>query len=156
MPFGPCNPPLSLFLCSSLLFIYVSSGSVNVYIDDQTGDSATGVLPTYAPLSAWNQGAGCLSCAADPNTSQAHGGTWHDATYNPGKDFQPFGFTLQFNGKFLLLISSHLMVNHQYNCTVGTAISIFNIVQYNVFSSLNFSVDGNDAGSFVWNNSEGN
>lgn len=112
MPFGPCYLPLRSLLCSSLVFLYVSSTMVNVYIDDQTGDSATGILPTYVPPNSWNQGAGCDFCATKPDPSQALGGTWHDASYSPGGNSQPFDSTLQFNGMFIFLISSRLIMNH--------------------------------------------
>ena len=48
----------------------------------------------------WNIGQTCGdSCSAKPDPSLAHGGTWHDATYDPSKvkqatpDNATFGFT---------------------------------------------------------------
>lgn len=78
-----------------------SATPTNVTIDDQTGDAISGVLPTYSPSIAWNQGAGCDFCAAKPSVSDALDGTWHDATYNSGVYPEQFGVTLQFNGGLL-------------------------------------------------------
>lgn len=92
------------YLLTSCLVLLVSSTGNNVTIDDLTGDEATGLKPIYVPSDSWNEGAGCVFCAAKPDPSQAQGNTWHDASYDPGRDAPPFDFTLQFNGAVLLLI----------------------------------------------------
>lgn len=127
--------------------------SVNVTIDDQTGDAITGLLPTYNPSIAWNQGAGCDFCSAKPNTSDAFNGTWHDATYSPGVYPEQFDVTLQFNGTspsmWIHSLVSRLL---EGSCFVGTAIWMFNILDQRTLTALNFTLDGEDAGSFVWDN----
>ncbi|KAF8922058.1 hypothetical protein CPB85DRAFT_18766 [Mucidula mucida] len=55
---------------------------VNRTIDDTNGDSETGVVPVYQPMSAWD-GTHCARCAIQPSPSSAFDGTWMAATYNP-------------------------------------------------------------------------
>ncbi|KAI0828997.1 hypothetical protein BC628DRAFT_1187410 [Trametes gibbosa] len=62
---------------------------MNRTIDDETGDSVTGVKPVYAPDNLnWIQGLTCVHCTLLPykviDVSQTFGGTWHDCTYHPG------------------------------------------------------------------------
>ena len=61
-----------------LLPLTVFAGSTNRTIDDQWGDSVTGVLPAYS--TNWNFGPDCNNCAVAPSVSKAFGGTWHDTT----------------------------------------------------------------------------
>ncbi|EIW63879.1 uncharacterized protein TRAVEDRAFT_79572, partial [Trametes versicolor FP-101664 SS1] len=66
--------------------------SVNRTIDDEYGDSVTGVKPVYGPSSDptgnWIQGLTCVHCTMLPgkviDISQTFNGTWHDSTYHPG------------------------------------------------------------------------
>ncbi|EIM85387.1 uncharacterized protein STEHIDRAFT_158022 [Stereum hirsutum FP-91666 SS1] len=68
----------------------VLASLVNHTIDDETGDEVTGTLPQYTPASYWNQGSTCTTaCAAHPNASFAHGGTWHDTEHIPPDPNQP-------------------------------------------------------------------
>lgn len=53
-----------------------------IYIDDQYGDSATGEMPIYNPVTGWTQGATCTGCAFHPETELAFNGTWHDTTHH--------------------------------------------------------------------------
>lgn len=64
-------------------FVVANGNQVNVTIDDQTGDALSGLVPTYAPLGTWSQGATCTGCFAEPDPAQAYMGTWHDTTYYP-------------------------------------------------------------------------
>ncbi|KAJ7221603.1 hypothetical protein GGX14DRAFT_670431 [Mycena pura] len=101
--------------------------SVNRTIDDQFGDSVSGVLPVYTPLSVWNLGTSCPDCEVHPDPALAFNHTWHDSSQFPGG--APVSLTLQF---------------------VGTAISVFCIVPPlapNVISrySLNYNLDGGAA-----------
>ncbi|EIW63921.1 uncharacterized protein TRAVEDRAFT_78728, partial [Trametes versicolor FP-101664 SS1] len=65
---------------------------VNRTIDDEYGDSVTGVKPVYGPSSDptgnWIQGLTCVHCTMLPekviDISQTFNGTWHDSTYHPG------------------------------------------------------------------------
>ena len=55
---------------------------VNRTIDDKFGDSVTGQVPQYIPDGVWDQGDECAGCHAQPDRTQVHNGTWHDATYD--------------------------------------------------------------------------
>ena len=50
----------------------------NRTIDDEWGDSVTGIRPVYS--ANWNYGPGCTVCNVVPSQSMAFGGTWHDTT----------------------------------------------------------------------------
>ena len=72
----------------------------NVTVDDQGVDERTGLAPIYTGPNDVNDGSWLVANAsvmgvAQPDASQAHNGTWHDATYHPG-DASPrtveFGF----------------------------------------------------------------
>ncbi|KAH9914654.1 uncharacterized protein BXZ73DRAFT_54830, partial [Epithele typhae] len=77
-----------LFLSSLLHFSLVASSPQNRTIDDELGDSVTGLKPTYLPEGGWNQGASCSGCHFPKDkvfaSSQVFDGTWHDATYRVG------------------------------------------------------------------------
>ncbi|KAI0640159.1 hypothetical protein C8Q77DRAFT_1153048 [Trametes polyzona] len=92
MPIGPswmCVSALGLVLsliCSPPL---VTSKLVNRTIDDEKGDSVTGVQPVYAPANLnWIQGTTCVHCNFLPgkviDVNATFDGTWHDCTYHPG------------------------------------------------------------------------
>ena len=73
---------LALLLSTSTL---IHSSAVNHTIDDELGDSVTGVKPMYSPADQWHEHAQCPTCgvtmAAD--ASKAFQGTWHDTSYEP-------------------------------------------------------------------------
>lgn len=118
----PVNRSVRLAYAFGLLSLAVSTCSAtptNVTIDDQTGDAISGLLPNYSPSIAWNQGAGCDFCAAKPNASDAGGGTWHDASYNPGVYPEQFGVTLQFNGIFSRQAYTLLPYESLLDCGIG-------------------------------------
>ena len=61
--------------------------SINRTIDDELGDSVTGIKPSYFPPDRWNQGAQCSGCHIGPfnvDVLQVFERTWHDTTYRPG------------------------------------------------------------------------
>ncbi|KAI5116464.1 hypothetical protein M0805_006724 [Coniferiporia weirii] len=104
---------------------------VNRTIDDQLGDSVTGVLPTYGGNN-WKQGATCTGCFAQPDPSRAFQGTWHDATWTPGDPSEDI-MTVNF---------------------AGSAVYVFIILANSVpftttLTSLSFTLDGELDGSFV-------
>ncbi|KAJ7042046.1 hypothetical protein C8F04DRAFT_114999 [Mycena alexandri] len=105
----------------------------NRTIDDESGDSVSGALPTYIPASFWRLGPTCPDCAVRPDQSLAFNRTWHDNSQFPGN--QPVSLSLDF---------------------VGTAIYVFCIVppiETNVISrySLTFSLDdGASQGTFLY------
>ena len=55
-------------------FEHVRALATNATIDDQYGDSLTGVLPSYYP-NAWNQGNQCAGCFAKPSPVRAFDGS---------------------------------------------------------------------------------
>ncbi|KAJ6546794.1 hypothetical protein B0H19DRAFT_242101 [Mycena capillaripes] len=69
----------------------------NRTIDDQFGDSVTGALPSYSPLSTWNQGANCGGCTLHPDPAPAFNHTWHDNSQPPG-DAQAVSVSFDFTG----------------------------------------------------------
>lgn len=75
----------------------------NITIDDTHGDEVTGLVPTYIDQvgNTWIAGSGCQGCqgAAQPDASQAHEGTWHDATHTEGVDPGPV-VNIAFNGAY--------------------------------------------------------
>ncbi|KAH9885395.1 hypothetical protein C8Q73DRAFT_622477, partial [Cubamyces lactineus] len=106
----------------------------NRTIDDELGDSVTGLQPIYSPQADWNQGATCTSCHIDTgliNPTRVFGGTWHDSTAYP--DDPPHTIATTFT---------------------GTAVYVFNIVVNAVpdtatLTNLTFFLDGEHAGEFV-------
>ncbi|KAI0658335.1 hypothetical protein C8Q70DRAFT_881279, partial [Cubamyces menziesii] len=106
----------------------------NRTIDDELGDSVTGLQPVYSPQADWNQGATCTTChigtgLIDP--TRVFGGTWHDSTTYP--DDTPHTIAATFT---------------------GTAVYVFNIVVNAVpdtatLTNLTFFLDGERAGEFV-------
>ncbi|TFK80539.1 hypothetical protein K466DRAFT_605245 [Polyporus arcularius HHB13444] len=115
---------------------------VNRTIDDEYGDSVTGVKPVYGPTGSdpdddWKQGLGCVSpCVFSPYTvidvSQVSNGTWHDSTYR-AEHGEPRTITAAFE---------------------GTAVYVYFIVpNHNVltptFVSLTFAIDGALHGQYV-------
>ncbi|KAI5117134.1 hypothetical protein M0805_008253 [Coniferiporia weirii] len=120
-----------------LLFVYLELSRgvlVNRTVDDQFGDSVTGVPPTYEgpSMDGWTQGSTCGTCKAQPDPYLAFQGTWHDSTWGPGD-------------------RSENMVNVFFN---GSAVYVFIILANNVpnvtsLTSLSFSLDGEVVGTFV-------
>ncbi|RPD82863.1 hypothetical protein L226DRAFT_607915 [Lentinus tigrinus ALCF2SS1-7] len=123
---------LPALLLITALASCASASSVNRTIDDQTGDSVTGVVPTYSPPAAWKQGATCDGCFIKLDPDHVLGGTWHDATHSPN-DAEPLLVTAQFT---------------------GTAVYVYNVIANTVpytttYTSLTFSLDGEQVGSYV-------
>ncbi|KAJ7144948.1 hypothetical protein C8R43DRAFT_891036, partial [Mycena crocata] len=101
---------------------------VNRTIDDQFGDSISGVRPTYSPASSWSPNSSCNGCLLHPDPALAFNHTWHDSSQFPGTS--PVSLTLEF---------------------VGTAVYVYCIVPpitANVVTSynLNFTLDGESRG----------
>ncbi|CDO74422.1 hypothetical protein BN946_scf184867.g20 [Trametes cinnabarina] len=110
----------------------VLASAVNRTIDDQNGDSVTGVVPSYSPAGDWSQGSTCSGCFIHLDTSQTFQGTWHDTTHTPG-DSDPRVITAQFT---------------------GTAVYVYNVLANTVpwtttFTSITFTLDGKNVGQFV-------
>jgi hypothetical protein len=145
---GPLTFSLFLFrflLFTSLgLFARAASGPTNRTIDDQTGDSVTGVLPVYSPATLWKNGAACTDCFVQPDKSKTS--SWHDSTIDPGGD--PRNITLTFTGMFVPHLSSY--TSHQG--IIGTAIYVYAIVPNRVPDAtttvnVTFALNNNQAPS---------
>jgi hypothetical protein len=90
----PFESFVALFLSSS-----VHAVTETRYVDDQYGDSVTGVLPVYG--SNWSYGPDCPGCYVERyvgvDTSKIFQGSWHDVTYHTTDSTQP-AITVSFTG----------------------------------------------------------
>ena len=128
---------LLLLLASAMFSTPVSSGLVNITVDDTFGDLTTGLFPEYSPNNGtWNAGSSsenCPSCYIGPSLldlAQIHNGTWHDTTYLPWET--PATITVRFD---------------------GSAVYVFNILPNTLPSTIttaniSFSIDGEDVYRF--------
>ncbi|TBU26827.1 hypothetical protein BD311DRAFT_416267 [Dichomitus squalens] len=93
-----CLPPHCPGCSRFLILLFTAAGALagtsTRTIDDQDGDSVTGLIPSYS--GAWNLGPQCTGCRVQPDPSQAFSGTWHDATAHAGEEIRTM--TAQFNG----------------------------------------------------------
>ncbi|KAI0756231.1 hypothetical protein C8Q80DRAFT_1115816 [Daedaleopsis nitida] len=126
-----CKHPLAALCAVAILFAVSGAlaGPINRTIDDQFGDSVTGVLPQY--LGAWNR-VPCSVCRAKPDPSKVYRGTWHDTTSHYTEN-NPSSVSLQFT---------------------GTAVYVYNIManivpKATTFTGLRFTLDGAAVGSFT-------
>ena len=127
LPRWPSSTLPFLFFLTTI----ASAASTNRTIDDQLGDSVTGVLPSYSPAGSWQQGATCSGCFIHLDPSQTFQGTWHDSTHTPG-DAEDRVITAQFTGTAVYV----------YNALANT-------VEFTTtFTSLTFAIDGEQVGSF--------
>lgn len=119
----------------------------NISIDDTHGDEVTGLVPTYIDQvgNTWIAGSGCQGChgAAQPDASQAHEGTWHDATHTEGVDPGPI-VNIAFNGAYSESCTM-VILGLIYLC-LGTAVYAYfilvNFVQgVTTNTSLNITLD---------------
>ncbi|KAJ4488762.1 hypothetical protein C8J55DRAFT_604034 [Lentinula edodes] len=70
-----------LFLLT-ILFIAESHAIFQFgYIDDEDGDSVTGLVPIYTPSNFWQQGDSCIVCFLAFDPAQMFHGTWHSITH---------------------------------------------------------------------------
>ncbi|KAJ3881116.1 hypothetical protein F5051DRAFT_398016 [Lentinula edodes] len=70
-----------LFLLT-ILFIAESHAIFQFgYIDDEDGDSVTGLVPIYTPSNFWQQGDSCIVCLLAFDPTQMFHGTWHSITH---------------------------------------------------------------------------
>ncbi|KAK0445641.1 uncharacterized protein EV420DRAFT_1277025 [Desarmillaria tabescens] len=86
------------------LIATVHAKLVNVTLDDRS----TGLV--YSPLNSWADGADCQPCSAKPDINNLVNGTWHDATYYPGKN-QPQNVSLSFSGELAIYVQCILAKN---------------------------------------------
>ncbi|KAI0809263.1 hypothetical protein BC629DRAFT_1106608 [Irpex lacteus] len=131
------------FLIFALVLLSSTSCSwavrVNITVDDsESGNGLPSII--YSPPGAWNIGNNCSACTAKPAASDAHGGTWHDATFPA-------------NGSQKDLTQATLVFN-------GSAIYVFCIIANSVASptgtsDMSFYIDGKVVGGF-WHAPSGN
>ena len=83
-PFDTGTHMTLLILDTLPRMIGVLSGGnlVNVTVDDSSPDPLTGNSISYSGNWSLGQFTHCSSCLAQPDTSKAHSGSWHNATYN--------------------------------------------------------------------------
>ncbi|KAF9821387.1 hypothetical protein IEO21_00633 [Rhodonia placenta] len=119
--------------CFFFLLAHVALATLtNRTIDDENGDSVTGLQPVYAPPSGvWNYGPTCPGCFVQPDVDDCFDHSWHDVTANPS-DPEPRNVTLTFN---------------------GTAIWVFGVIPNYVpyattYVNISFELDGHTVGSF--------
>ncbi|KZT18125.1 hypothetical protein NEOLEDRAFT_1080931 [Neolentinus lepideus HHB14362 ss-1] len=130
---GPNNlHTLLSFLLAILHYAWPVLGGTNRTIDDQWGDSVTGILPTYLPANdTWQQGANCSSCYSRPNASLAYDGSWHDVSYIPGGP-APMVARFTFDGTAIYVYC--ILDNHS---------------NYTTLTNLTFRLDNETVGSYV-------
>ncbi|KAJ6606198.1 hypothetical protein DFH09DRAFT_896246, partial [Mycena vulgaris] len=102
----------------------------NRTIDDQSGDSVSGLRPTYRPAPFWSLNSSCDGCLFHPDPSLAFNHTWHDSSQLPGHD--PVSVTLEFAGTAV------------YVFCIIPPITTNAVTSYN----LNFTLDGISRGTF--------
>ncbi|KAI0658428.1 hypothetical protein C8Q70DRAFT_1055007 [Cubamyces menziesii] len=113
-----------------------SAALVNRTIDDEFGDSTTGLVPAYGPDGGWIQGGKCNGRRFEPfpvelvNASEIQDGTWHGSTYNPGQPERTITATF-----------------------TGRAVYVFNLIANFIrptttFTNLTFYIDGALAGNY--------
>ncbi|KAI1786426.1 hypothetical protein LXA43DRAFT_55488 [Ganoderma leucocontextum] len=136
---APVGIAVAQLLYLSLSFTPVRSGLVNITVDDQLGDSTTGLIPEYAPNDgAWVAGSpteNCPTCRITPSIldlTQIHEQTWHDTTYLPSET--PVTITVHFTGSAVYVFN--ILPNTLPDSTLTSA-------------SISFSIDGEDAGTFT-------
>ena len=117
----------SSLLTHLVLIIPTIASLVNRTIDDEFGDSVTGVVPTYAPQ-GWLQGQNCTGCSFNSRNvdiSQVFNGSWHSAMHIPGST--DFNVTASFS---------------------GIAVYVFNLIALQASTNLTFYLDGEAADTF--------
>lgn len=121
---------LVLILLCPLVAPYPS----NQTIDDQFGDSVTGLVPNFWSdlYSPWANET-CGGCAIKLDVTQVYKGTYSAATYHP--DLGSLGVGMQFTGTAIYVFFT--LVNYQ-----GDGIT--------VLTSANFSVDGEPPTTFTY------
>jgi hypothetical protein len=83
----------------TLLVSAAAAAGTNRTIDDEFGDSVTGLSPLYllSATAGWGYGPTCIICKVKPEASGCYNGSWHDATASPG---ELAGVSLSFNGTY--------------------------------------------------------
>ena len=124
--------PLALLNILLTALPSVAGPPTNRTIDDEKGDSVSGLKPEYSPPGSWQQGSTCTACFVHLDPSQAFDSSWHDSTFHPNTQVPPT-ITLRFN---------------------GTAVYVYNALANSVpladtLTNLTFTLDGATVGTFV-------
>ena len=132
--------PLAL-LCATLaipLLPWGHAASVNHTIDDELGDSVTGIKPVYSPSTSWNQGSTCGVCkirSNDPiDLTQVIQGTWHEAVYLASPSESAPSINISFVGT---AVYAYFVVPNTLSQTPLT------------FINMSFSMDGMQRSTFT-------
>ncbi|KZT11255.1 uncharacterized protein LAESUDRAFT_261334 [Laetiporus sulphureus 93-53] len=128
------RPSLRFSLCAALFVSIrkcVLGTLTNRTIDDENGDSVTGLQPTYLPAGNWSYGPDCAGCYVEPNINDTFEHSWHDTTAFLS-DTAPRNVTLVFDG---IAIWVYCIIPNY----VKDAITFVNI---------SFELDGNTVGSY--------
>lgn len=106
----------------------------NHTVDDENGDSLSGIKPVYSPPNAWKQGSQCThDCAVQVDGDSTVDRTWHYATYLAEAPL-PYSMTVQFK---------------------GTAVYAYNVIANNVSAdisadtNLTFYIDNDYVGRYI-------
>ena len=132
--------------CSAWILAYIawagfaSGVLVNRTIDDQKGDSVTGVTPLFLPDGGiWNAGQTCTTCAIRAggkpiDTEHVFDGTWYDATYHGMAGEQELVVQVNFTGQAVYVY--HIVLNALIDGIITT-------------TDLGFYLDGESVGSYT-------
>jgi hypothetical protein len=131
----------ALYVLFSALALGAMAGPSTRTIDDQKGDSVTGVLPVYQPTDGWKFGPTCIACFVKLDASKAFDQSWHDATAAAG-DVR--NITLSFTGMSCSYPDADSCAHRGWT---GTAVQVFGIVPNLVLDAttivnVTFNLDG--------------
>ncbi|KAI0325130.1 hypothetical protein GY45DRAFT_1374991 [Cubamyces sp. BRFM 1775] len=118
----------------------VSGALINRTIDDQKGDSVTGVTPLFFPGGGiWNAGQTCTTCAIHAggkpiDTEHVFDGTWYDATYHGTTGEQELVIQVNFTGQAVYVY--HIVLNALIDGIITT-------------TDLGFYLDGEHVGAYT-------
>ncbi|KZT06159.1 uncharacterized protein LAESUDRAFT_200320 [Laetiporus sulphureus 93-53] len=121
---------LLVCIVSVLLVRLASSKPTNRTIDDEYGDSVTGLIPLYQ--GNWNYGPRCSECCIHPDTLLVFDRTWHDTTTQTTDPVA--NFTLTFNGTAIWVY-----------CIIPNFVDTVTITTY---VNLSFELDGDYVQTF--------
>ncbi|KZT06161.1 uncharacterized protein LAESUDRAFT_200167 [Laetiporus sulphureus 93-53] len=126
----PLRQLLLVCIVSVLLVRPASFKPTNRTIDDEYGDSVTGLMPLYQ--GGWNYGPHCSGCYIQPDTLLVFDRTWHDTTTHPADPVA--SVTLTFNGTAIWVY-----------CIIPNFVDAVTVTTY---VNLSFELDGDYVQTF--------
>ena len=145
--------PITLALARMFIGL-VLGAPTNVTVDDYGADPTSKYGISYQPGDRWNIGQTCTGCEAQPDPSQAYGGTWHDATFDPSYSNRntPQTAVFDFTGQSLLSLSESFYVDRFF---IGTALYVFGIQSHSTTepvsgADLTFWIDGVQKNTYAY------